>query len=740
MTVRVRRSFAVCLLILPFLILGQASPAAAAAWTWAGPDGGSIYSLALQPGNPNVLYAGTWTGVFKSVDGGATWRPPVELRWEGTPVNEIAVDPSSPSTVYAVFGVGLFKSTDGGDHWTKVGQGIDPVRKVKITPGGVVYAGADHGMFRSSDGGATWQGVNRGLPESRSVVALEIDPSRPERMYAGLSNGLYRTTDGGARWVAAGGTALGGATDIAVSPASPQTVYVVASTGVVARSFDGGITWTPGRGLPNGTVLAPHPSRPEIVYAGTGADGVFKSTDRGRSWARAGEELAGGWVMELEIDPAGTLWAGMFAGPGLGGVFRSTDGGAHWTFRSRGLSALVVQVLKADPHTPGTLFAGGDFGLVRSRDRGLHWTVLPIPPGTPISDVEIDPVNPSVVYAASNTPGVFLKSTDGGDSWVLLDGPAVLHSLAIDPVNPSVLYGTGSNFAFSRSVDGGMTWVLKPIPAPPLTFLTYLEAAPGILYALGQVFDDPRIPRSQMFRSRNGGETWEPLDHGLGFFRLAVSPSDPETVYATGGPGVYRTTDGGDTWQQVSDFANVASLAISPGPPETLYAAVHKQGVFASTDGGVTWTPVGEGLEGTFLGLLAIDPHDPERLYVAVSNLGVSALYQPDGCETGPATLCLRGRFRVEAVWTDFQGNTGSGQAIPMTNETGGLWFFDPGNVELVVKALDGRDTNGKFWVFAASLTSVEFTLTVTDIETGRQRVYYNPSGKMASFGDTEAF
>ncbi|MCH9646742.1 MAG: S8 family serine peptidase [Deltaproteobacteria bacterium] len=106
-----------------------------------------------------------------------------------------------------------------------------------------------------------------------------------------------------------------------------------------------------------------------------------------------------------------------------------------------------------------------------------------------------------------------------------------------------------------------------------------------------------------------------------------------------------------------------------------------------------------------------------------------------------PNQMCLReGRFQVSVEWEDHSGNSGVGNAINLTDQSGAFWFFRPGNVELLVKVLDGGLINGHWWVFSASLSNVEYTLTVTDTATGLIRNYRNPSGALASFGDTMAF
>ncbi len=111
-------------------------------------------------------------------------------------------------------------------------------------------------------------------------------------------------------------------------------------------------------------------------------------------------------------------------------------------------------------------------------------------------------------------------------------------------------------------------------------------------------------------------------------------------------------------------------------------------------------------------------------------------------CLGGPRNLCLNGgRFRVEVSWDDpYNGGSGSGQAVPLTSDTGYFWFFDPANVELVVKVLDGTALNGYFWVFYGALSTVEYTITVTDTATGATSTYYNPPYELASRADTRAF
>jgi hypothetical protein len=101
----------------------------------------------------------------------------------------------------------------------------------------------------------------------------------------------------------------------------------------------------------------------------------------------------------------------------------------------------------------------------------------------------------------------------------------------------------------------------------------------------------------------------------------------------------------------------------------------------------------------------------------------------------------LGDRFRVEVEWTDQRsGDSGVGTAVPGTDRSGFFWFFEPQNIELVVKILDGRQANGHFWVFYGALSDVAYTITVTDTVTGEHATYHNPPGEICGRGDTAAF
>ncbi|HBL32043.1 MAG TPA: hypothetical protein DD490_34910, partial [Acidobacteria bacterium] len=133
-------------------------------------------------------------------------------------------------------------------------------------------------------------------------------------------------------------------------------------------------------------------------------------------------------------------------------------------------------------------------------------------------------------------------------------------------------------------------------------------------------------------------------------------------------------------------------------------------------------------------------PTNPPAALASLLRYWKTDLAGAGSCQAGPTTLCLHGnRFRLEANWKDFQGNTGTAKPVPLTTDTGSFWFFNAANVELVVKVLDGRALNGKWWVFYGALSNVEYTLTVTDTVTGAQKTYRNPSGKFGSVGDTDA-
>ena len=134
--------------------------------------------------------------------------------------------------------------------------------------------------------------------------------------------------------------------------------------------------------------------------------------------------------------------------------------------------------------------------------------------------------------------------------------------------------------------------------------------------------------------------------------------------------------------------------------------------------------PAGPGLDGSELGIFA------QR-------------FQTPGCAAGSEVLCLGAdhRFEARVSWKNpYNGDTGTGKALPLTGDTGAFWFFDPANLELMIKVLDGRSINGSFWVFYGSLSNVEYTVAVTDTTTGTVKTYHNAPLQLASRADVDAF
>lgn len=129
---------------------------------------------------------------------------------------------------------------------------------------------------------------------------------------------------------------------------------------------------------------------------------------------------------------------------------------------------------------------------------------------------------------------------------------------------------------------------------------------------------------------------------------------------------------------------------------------------------------------------------EQSRQLSALATHAASAVCLGDG-----TTLCLNNsRFQVRVIFSAptlgiFNANA---QAVPLTTDTGYFWFFSANNIELVIKAVDGRAFNGFFWVFYGALSDVEYTITVTDSETGAVKTYSNPPGRLASVADVAAF
>ena len=290
-------------------------------------------------------------------------------------------------------------------RWSQLADLPRQINAVIVDPANpkVLYAGAGQngsgsGVYKSEDAGLTWQLASTGLP-AEDVAALVISQAETPTLYAavGVRGYIYASTDGAQSWKRIGNTELFGGFERRLYRAATNAklLFSLARPGGLARSRDGGRTWTPiDQGLPKDEhevyvlSLAIDPTDANVIYAGTGGfvgqgHGVYKSTDGGDTWSPINRGMIDYRLTAIAVNPAKpqTIYAGSDAGE----LFKSTDAGQTWDDLTEQLplrqeSHSAIEEIFLDPAKPDTLYLLCDrVGILASSDGGLKWSALGMP-------------------------------------------------------------------------------------------------------------------------------------------------------------------------------------------------------------------------------------------------------------------------------------------------------------------------------------------------------------------------
>jgi len=598
---------------------GYAPAGVGTPWATIGPRNvnGRVKALAVHPTNAQVLYAGAASGgVWKSVDGGQSWRPLWDEQ-DTMAATALAIAPSAPDTVYAATGewtpgwgpgfpgTGLFVSTDGGLTWAQRSTLLSRrVAQVVVSPTDAsrVYVAGESGFERSDDAGVTWTTVRAG-----QISDVVIDSGAANTLYVNVCNdGIYKTTDAGATWnKLAGGAPSGVAADwirlaIGRSGASGTNLVLAKRSGSLYRSTNGGTSWTSLAGSHGDAsyhawcnLLAVAPDDDDVILAG--GVGIQRTDDGGTTWTGPGG---------LHSDHHRAVFAP--SNPAIvyacndGGVYRSDDHGANWIKASHGL--IVSQFYDVGAWTSiGTVLGGGtqDNGTVMSTG-GLTWRDIF---GWDGGYFVVHPTDPRTMYAEHQNTDVH-KSTDGGNNWVqktsgITGGSPWTGVLTMDPNAPNTLF-VGTSLVL-RTTDGCATaWVSSSQGlVGNVSGIAVAESDSNRVYACTDA--------GHVYRSDDNGASspWADVSTGLPaavVTDVVVAHTDRNRVAVTmGGTGhghVYFSANGGTTWSNATgNLPDVAAsaFAFDPVAANTFYVGTDV-GVYRSTDSGATWQAFDNGM------------------------------------------------------------------------------------------------------------------------------------------------
>ncbi len=556
--------------------------------------GGRVSRVAGVPGDPRTYYAATASGgVWKSIDGGVTWKPVFDSQPIAS-IGSIAVSPSDPNVVY-------------------VGAGEANIRG-NVAPG--------NGIYRSTDAGKSWKHV---WVQEGQIGTLIVHPTNPDVAFAAVlghafgpnpERGVYRTKDGGRTWQQVlKKDADTGASDVTFDPANPTIVFAglwrarrrpweMVSGGPGSGLYvsrDGGDTWKQltANGLPEGVWgkvgVAVAPSNGDRVYALIEAQegGLFRSDDGGEHWVRASGHHAlrqrAWYYSTITVDPVNADIAWFPQVP----MLKTIDAGKT-IVPVKGIHHGDHHDLWIDPKDPRRMIAANDGGVDVTTTAGERWYAPPLPIGQ-FYHVSADTRVPFHVAGALQDIG-----TAAGPS----------NSLNRNGIQPGDWYGVG----------GGEAGHTQSAPDDPNIvyageYLGYLSRFDYRTRQQRNVSPWPENP------SGHGGEDMKYRFQWTA--PIALSPHDPAALYY-GGNVLFKTTDGGQSWTALSGdltrndrsrqqwsggpitgdntgvetYCTIFAIAESPRAAGVIWTGSDDGLVHVTRDGGKTWKNVTQAMNG----------------------------------------------------------------------------------------------------------------------------------------------
>jgi photosystem II stability/assembly factor-like uncharacterized protein len=614
--------------------------------------GSTVRFFAFDESDPQVVYAET-TRLWRSVDGGRTWRPvyPSDARLviDGDHAEE-RVESSQPPVdalwakgpvLWAAMGNALRRSSDGGASWSQAGSISGRARRIYSVAESVYLLGPDFVAIRDASGAIRSFSHNR-----FSDIAMGFEDGRP-MFYGGSKDGLFVSHDG-EHWDK---TSLTGDVRAVASCLQHGKVayasYQNDSFGV-AHTGDGGQTWD--LGWKESRTKAPN------------VDDGWISQAFGPGWPE--QPLA------LAVSPSdpNRAWA-----TDMGRTLYTNDGGKTWpaaytrklkdgSFASTGLDVTTNYGVHFDPFDSRHVFISyTDIGLFVSGDGGVGWrsaTVNGVPHAWRNTTywLEFDPDVRGRMWAAMSGThdlprpkmwrrvsterfrGGICRSDDGGQTWQVsstgMPETAPTHILLDrrSTADARVLYVAAFGRGVFRSDDGGRTWIPKNGGLPknePFAWRLAQDRA-GVLYVvIARRSDDGSIGNDldgSLYKSGDRGESWHKIalpDDVNGPNGLAVDPEDPKRLYLAAwarsghkNGGIFLSTDAGTSWQRVHDAdQHVYDVTIDSRNASVLYAAGFESSAWRSADRGESWARV-PGYDFKWGHRVIPDPSDRRLIYV----------------------------------------------------------------------------------------------------------------------------